>query len=76
MHKTLKRQISTSIRNLVSHIAAVVYLYFTPQEDQWAGSKHTIEGVWEFMRIIKQVTGTNVETINPAFLLNTYFSLY
>ena len=71
MNKTSRRQMaSTSVRNLLSHICAIAYSNFFPCKTRWHGYYKVTKGAQEFIDIIQMVTGTFVQPINPAFLLN------
>ena len=71
MNKTSRRQMaSTSVRNLMSHIGAVAYSNFYPCATRWSSFYKVSKGAQEFMDLIQTVTGTFVQPINPAFLLN------
>ena len=61
---------STSVRNLLSHICAIAYSNFFPCALRWHEYYKVTKGAQEFMDIIQMVTGTFVQPINPAFLLN------
>ena len=71
MNKTSRRQMaSTSVRNLMSHICAIAYSNFSPCRTRWEHYYKVSKGAQEFMDTIQNVTGTYVQPINPAYLLN------
>ena len=71
MNKISRRQMaSTSVMNLLSHICAISYSTFFPCVSRWHGYYKVSKGAQEFMDIIQMVTGTFVQPINPALLLN------
>ena len=71
MNKTSRRQMaSTSVRNLGSQVGAVAYSNFKVCVKRWDGYYKVSKGAQECIDIIQKVTGTFVEPINPAFLLN------
>ena len=71
MNKTSRRQMALkSVRNLLSYIGAVAYSNFSPCATRWSSYYKVSKGAQEFMDLIQTVTGTFVQPINPAFLLN------
>ena len=61
---------SKSVRNLMSQIGAVSYSIVSPCATRWDKFYKASKGAQEFMDVIQNVTGTFVQPINPAFLLN------
>ena len=71
MNKCKRRQMaSTSIRNLISHIAAVAYSNFIFVADEWEQPKNLSKGAVDFINLIEKVIGSHIKPIHPAFLLN------
>ena len=71
MNKSKRRQMaSTSIRNLLSHIAAISYSNFRPAVDKWEQPNHLTKGAKDYISIIEKVIGAHIKPIHPAYLLN------
>ena len=60
---------STSIRNLVNHIAIVSYSNFISVAEKWEQPKN-LANVTHFFYIIEKVIGTHIKPVHPVFLLN------
>ena len=75
-NKYKDRQIAyTSIRNLVSHIVAILYSSFRPVPEKSADSKTSIKGATSlFIKTIKLVTRSHIGLTFPTYLLNDDYS--
>lgn len=76
MKKSKRRQmVTTSIRNLVSHISAILYSNFRPVLDKREQPKHMATGSATcFIPIIEKVIGAHIKSIHPVYLLNEDYS--
>ena len=69
--KDKRRQMaSASVRNLASHIAAVVYANFIPVPDKWIPPKGLAKGALKLIELLKGVTGAHFKPILHSYLLN------
>ena len=69
--KDKRRQMaSTSIRNLISHIAAICYSNFRPVPEKWVGPKKLPIGCVQLLKMMKYVTGAHFKPLFSACILN------
>ena len=61
---------STLVRNLASQIAVAAYANFFPASEKWPEPKGLPTGCSKMLQMIKQVTGSHFQPVNPAFILN------
>ena len=65
------RQIaSTSVINLASHIAVVVYPNFRPVPKKWSTPKGLPKGCHKLLSLIFETTGAHAQPTSPMYLLN------
>ena len=68
---------STSIRNLVSHVASILYANFRAVPENWQTPKLLPKGCHSLLQLILTTAGSHVKTILRDFFLNEdYISLY